>query len=135
MKWMVERDDRRRLGQAVALHDQEAELAPEPLEFRLERRGAADDAPELPAEEPVRGPVAPPAPQEMAAGQHVGLGGDRQDALKVLTQDVEYLRHTNEDRDAARLDLVQNLRRTVAVGKDDRAGEHGRHERRHRLPE
>ncbi len=74
---MIERDDRRRLGEAVALHDEEAELAPERFEIRLERRGAAHDAPELPAEETMHGAIPPPAPKKMLAREHVGLGGDR----------------------------------------------------------
>ena len=70
---MVERDDRRRLGEAVALHDEEAELAPERFELRIERRGAADDAPELPAEQPMDVAVAPPAPRPVLAGERIRL--------------------------------------------------------------
>ena len=59
---MVEADDGRRLGEAVALDHHEAEPAPELLERRIERRGADDEAPELQSEEPVRPAIAPPAP-------------------------------------------------------------------------
>ena len=50
---MIQRDDRRRLGQAVALDHDEPELAPERFELGLERRGADDERPELPAEQPM----------------------------------------------------------------------------------
>ena len=58
---MVERDDRRGLGEAVALDHGESHLAPERLELGLERRRAHDERPELPAEDPMDVPVVPPA--------------------------------------------------------------------------
>src|SRR5207237_9401514 len=43
---MIERDDRRRLGEAVTLDHDEADLTPEALELGVERRGADDERPE-----------------------------------------------------------------------------------------
>src|SRR5581483_10033035 len=61
MERMVEGDDRRGLGQAVALRDEEAECAPELLEARLQRRAADDQADELPSEQPMDPAVTPAA--------------------------------------------------------------------------
>ena len=66
---MVQADDRRGLGQPVALNDDEAELGPERLEIAVERRRADDERPELPAEQPVHAAVAPPAHEEVPAGR------------------------------------------------------------------
>ena len=53
VKRVIERDDRRGLGEAVALDDHEAEPPPERLELGIERRRADDDRPELEAEHAV----------------------------------------------------------------------------------
>ena len=66
---MIQGDDRRGFGQAVALNDGEPELAPERLELAVERRRADDERPELPAEQPVHAAVAPPAHEEVPAGR------------------------------------------------------------------
>src|SRR5262249_42256038 len=66
---MVQRDDRRRLGQPVALNDGEAELAPERFERRIERCGADDERPELQAERAMNLSVAPPAQREVLAAR------------------------------------------------------------------
>ena len=133
---MIERDDRRRFGEAVALHDEEAELAPERLELRIERRRAADDAPELPAEQPMHARGSATSARASACRRATSASAvTGSDALDVLAQHVEHLRHADEHRDAPRLDLTEDLGRAVAVREDDRAVEHRRHERRHRLPE
>ena len=71
---MVERDDRRGLGEAVALDHGESHLAPERLELGLERRRAHDERPELPAEDPMDVPVVPPAAK--CAREDVALQAD-----------------------------------------------------------
>ncbi len=47
---MIQADDRSRLGQTVALHDDESQLSPERFERVVERRGADDESPEFQAE-------------------------------------------------------------------------------------
>ena len=64
---MIQRDDRRGLGEAVALNHEESEPAPEGLELGIERRRTDDDSPELPAEQPVHAAVAPPSPRPVHA--------------------------------------------------------------------
>src|SRR5207344_3174759 len=59
---MVERHDRRGLGQAVSLNNHEAQLAPERFERAIERRGADDEGPEFQTKLPVDAPEVPPAP-------------------------------------------------------------------------
>ena len=58
---MVQRHDRRGLGEPVALDDDKAEPAPERLERRLERRGADDERPELQTEQSMHRAIPPPA--------------------------------------------------------------------------
>src|SRR5690606_11458581 len=65
---MRQRDDGCCFGEAVALDDEIAKLAPEPFEFGIERRPADDDGPELPAELAPHVPIAPPAPDEILPG-------------------------------------------------------------------
>ena len=77
---VIQRDDRRGLGQAVALDDDEPEPAPERLELGIERRGADDERPELQAEQPMDPPVAPPAPATSASLRADGSRRLRRDA-------------------------------------------------------
>ena len=58
---VVQRDDRRGFGEAVALDDGEPHAPPELLEVGRQRRGADDERPELQAERRVHAAVAPPA--------------------------------------------------------------------------
>src|SRR6478672_11342983 len=109
---MVERHDGCGFRQSVALHDEESELAPERLELRLERGGAADDAPELPAEESMNGAVMPPAPHPMSLGQAIRLTRLREQPFDVLAEDIENFRNADEHRYAPRRDLANDLRRT-----------------------
>ena len=60
---VIEGDDRCRLGQPVALDDDESEPAPKGLELGIERCGADDHRPEFPAEHAVDPPIAPPSPR------------------------------------------------------------------------
>ena len=110
---MIQRDDRRGLGEAVSLHDGESQLAPELLELGVERRRADDEGPELRAEQPVHVPVLPPAPGNARAGarrtvtlqserpQRAGVPRARRGAQRVLAQHVENLRHRHQHRDAS----------------------------------
>src|SRR5262249_43424776 len=132
---MIERDDGRGFGEAVTLHDEKAELAPERFEFRIERRRAADAAPELPPEHAMNFAVPPPSPDERLAFERILLRRERIDALYVLAQHVEDLRDRDQHRDSSRLDLPDDLHRVVAVRENYRATNHRRHERRHGLPE
>ena len=74
---MVQRDDRRGFGQAVALDDDEAEPLPELLERGGERRGADDERPELHAEHPVDAAVAPPARRNRQPRRRIRCRQDR----------------------------------------------------------
>src|SRR5208337_1237256 len=73
VKWMVQRDQRSRLRQAVALNDDETQPAPELLGFRVERRSAGDEGPELPSELIVDSPEAPPASHEVLVFRRLEL--------------------------------------------------------------
>ena len=131
---MVEGDDRRGLGQAVALDDQEPEPRPERLQPGIERRRADDERPELPAEQPVDPPVAPPAPRDVQR-LFRGGGGLGHQMRDVVAQHVQDLRHADEDRHAAGPDLPDDAGRVVAAHEDGDALQHRRHEGRHRLAE
>ena len=130
---VVQADDRRGLSETVALDHDEAELGPERLEVAVERRRADDERPELPAEQSVDRAVPPPAPEEMLprAG-HIGMGYDTQD---MLAQHVQDLRHGNEHRDTALLDLCGDLARVVPAHEDDVPRQHGGNEGGHCLAE
>ncbi len=131
---VIQADDRRRLGEAVALDHHEAEPAPELLERRIERRGADDEAPELQPEEPVRAAIPPPAPREVLfARRRLGRLGRR--PQHVLAQHVEDLRHRHQHGHAARLDLPHDVVRVEAAHEHDRARQQRRDEGRHRLAE
>jgi hypothetical protein len=132
---VVQRDNGRRLGETVALNHQKPELSPEGFERRVQRRRAADDAPELPAEQAMGLPVTPPAPEPVPTFERIGRGRDRKDPLEVFAQHVEHLRHAHENRHASRCNLMQDLRRAVPVREDDSAAEHRGHEGGHRLAE
>src|SRR3954451_12865458 len=99
---MVQGDDGRGLSQSVALNDDEAELAPECFERRVEWRRADDEGPELQSEGAVNSAIPPPSAGEMFAPI---LLGDAFSAairsLHVLFQHVEHLRHRDEHRDPA----------------------------------
>ena len=60
------------------------------------------------------------------------MGSDTQD---VLAQHVQDLRHGDEHRDAAVLDLCGDLARVVSAHEDDDPRQHRRNEGRHRLAE
>jgi hypothetical protein len=53
----------------------------------------------------------------------------------MLAQDVEDLRHADEHRNPAALDLRHDLGRVVAAHENHDPGQHRRDECRHRLPE
>ena len=57
------------------------------------------------------------------------------DADDVIAQHLEDLRHAHEHRDPPRPDLPDDVVGRVAAREDDHAGQHRRHEGRHRLPE
>ena len=97
---MIERDDRRRLGQPVALNDDEAEALPELLERGRQRRGADDKRPELQAEhaDGSRGSATIAWESTGVGSGRVGGGGI--DAQRVLLQHVEDLRHAHDHRNA-----------------------------------
>src|SRR5262249_18831419 len=120
VKWMIECDDGRGFGEAVALDNEKSELAPERFEFGIERRRAADAAPDLPPEHAIDFAVPPPSPDERFAFKRIFLGGKRIDTLHVFAKDVEDLRHGDQHRDSSRLDLTNDLYRVVAVREDHR---------------
>ena len=147
---VIQRDDGRRFGQAIALDDHVSELAPERFEIAVERRGADDERPELPAEHAVDLAVLPPADQEMSPARlnrtapltakatvvRRSLWRRRKGSRDhIFAQHVEDLRHGHEHRNASRFDLRNDVDRAVAAHEDDHAGNHRRNERGHRLTE
>ena len=133
-KRVVEGDDGRRLGQAVALDDQEPESRPERLHLRIEGRRPDDERPELVAEQPVHPAVAPPAPRDVLAPleRRGDLGREVHD---VVAQHLEDLRDADEHGHAAGPDLADDGGRVVAAHEDGDPLQHRRHEGRHGLPE
>ena len=130
---MIQADDRRRLGEAVALHDDESELAPERLERAVERRRADDKRPEFQAEHAMNPAEMPPAPHPVP--RRARARRLRRDAQHVLAQDIEDLRYRHDDGDPPLLHLRDDVDRVVAAHEHDDAAEHRRDECRHRLPE
>ena len=131
---MIQGDDRRRLRQAVALDDGEAEARPVHLEVRVERRRAHDEGPELHAEQPVHVAVQPPPlhPVHARAGRR---GRRRRGVLHVAAEHVEHLRHRHEHRDAPLVNLPDDVVRAEAADEHRGARQHRRDERGHRLAE
>src|ERR1019366_5649851 len=79
---MVQRRNRGRLREPVALDHDIAQFAPEFLQRRIEWRSAHHEAPELPAQTPVYAPVLPPLPVPLpAACGRTGLGHGLQDVI------------------------------------------------------
>src|SRR6185503_2620928 len=99
---MIQTDDGSRLGEPVALNDDEPELAPELFEPGVERGGAHHERPEFQSEEPVHAPIPPPAPDEMlflSAWTDVWPRGTHH----VLARHIEDLRDRHQHRDAPAL--------------------------------
>ena len=135
---MVQRDDGRRFGEAVALDHEKSEAAPERFQLRIEWRGADDERPELEAEHPVHAAIPPPP----RGGMHPRLVPRIADRSQrripgdhVVAQHLEHLRHADHDRDAPGADLPDDVGRGQAAREDHHAGQHRRDERRHRLAE
>ena len=140
---MIERDDRRGLGEAVALNDDESELAPERFELGVERRRADDERPELPAEHPMHVPVAatsacanvrvPPRP---AAGVALPSSTSRRSDAQSCSRSTSRIFGTDTSTEIRRvLICVDDLPRVVAAHEHDDARQHRRNEGRHRLAE
>ena len=131
----LRRDDRRGLGEAVALDDHEPELAPERLELAVERRGADDEAQNFEPEQPMdRGGSATSASRQCCFGS----GRRRLPARRRSTCSRSTSRIFGTDTSteiAPRLDLRDDLARVVAAHEDHDARQHRRDERRHRLAE
>ena len=131
---MVQRDDRRGLGEAVALDDDEAQAPPELLES-----GGSGAAPTTNAQNfrPNAGGRAGSATS--APGSTCPCGGASAasgiDAQRVLAQHVEDLRHADDHRDAPALDQAHDVVRVEAAHEDHRAVDHRRDVGGHRLPE
>src|SRR6266571_4934 len=122
---VIERDDRRGFGEAVALNNGEADAPPELFEVRRQRRRTDDKGPELQAECRVDAPVPPPpAWNRDARGRR--LARFRPRACRMVTQDVENLRHADEARDSPRLDQSLDVVRVETAREDDGPAYHGR---------
>jgi hypothetical protein len=131
---VVQRDDRGGLGEAVALHHQEAEPPPEGLHLRIQGRRAHHHGPELQTEQPVRPAVAPPAGRPVHACRR-RAGRLREHALQMVPEHLEHLRHRHEHRHTAPSYLRHDVVGRVAAREDDHAVDEGRDEGGHRLPE
>ena len=134
MERMIQRHDRRRLGQPVPLNDDESQSRPEFFELRIERRRPHHEAPELPSEQPVHSAIPPPAhqPVRLIRARAPRLGRDLQN---ILPHRFQNSRHRNQHRNAPLANLPGDLPRIVAVDEHGHARQHRRNERRHRLPE
>src|SRR5205823_10971614 len=112
---VIERDDRRGFREAIALNNGEADAPPELLEVRRQRCRANDKGPELQAERRVDAPVPPPpAWNRDARGRR--LARFRPRTRRMVAQDVENLRHADEDRNSPRLDQALDVVRVEAAG-------------------
>ena len=98
---MIQRDDRRRLGQAVSLDDGEPHAPPELLEVRRQRRGAHDKRPELHPERGVDAAIAPPASGiDMPAGGASADSGHARTACSRSTSSIFGTQTSTETRRA-----------------------------------
>ena len=133
MERMVQRDDRRRLGEAVTLNDDKAQASPERLELGIERGRADDDRPELESEHAMHGAIPPPARRPVHLRRR--LGRLRRHAHEMVPQDLEDLGHAHQHRHAPIVDLPDDVVGRVAAREHHEAGQHRRDERSHRLSE
>src|SRR5687768_3196101 len=62
---MIDADQRRGFGHAIALNHCKAEPAPKALGLGIQRRAARNERPKLPAKHPVNLPKSPPAKHDM----------------------------------------------------------------------
>ena len=131
---VVERYDRRGLGEAVTLYHQEPEPGPERLEVGVEGRGADNEAPELHPKQSVDSPVAPPTSGHIR-GVRRRLGHLRGNLQHVLSQHIEDLGDAHQHRDPAALNLVHDGRGAVSPHEHTDTREHRRDERSQRLTE
>ena len=132
---MIQADDRRGLGEAVALNHARSRGVPQ----NSSSAGSSGAAPTTklqnfqPNARWTRGIAT------TAAGSARRRGGIsaamRRHAQDVLAQHVEDLRHRHQHRDPARLDLADDVVRVVAADEQHRPGQHRRDEGGHRLAE
>src|SRR5215510_12716817 len=105
---MVQRDDRRGLGEAVSLDDGKTETPPEFLDVRRQRGRAHDKRPELQAKRRMHAAVLPPPSwNRYALRRRLRRFWKRMD--DVLAKDVENLRHADEHGHTTRLDQMKNV--------------------------
>ena len=116
---MIQRDDRRGFGEAVALDHDEPEPAPERLEIGIERRRADDHRPELEAEHPVDAAVFPPAPRPVHRRGALGSFGRDASTCSFSTSRIFGTQTSTEIRRLA--DLPDDVFGRVAAGEDDHA--------------
>ena len=105
---MIQRDDGRGLGEAVALDHQKPKLGEERFQIGRQRRRANDKAPELPAEQPMHFAIAPPAAQPVAFPR-LQLAQFRKCLDEMRSQDFENLRYRYQHRNAPRANLPQDF--------------------------
>ena len=128
LKGMVQRDERRGLGQAVALNDDEAQPPPELFGLGIERSAAGDEGPELPSELVVDSAEAPPAAHEVLVFRRLELALEArqparcfQVAQDLVFQRLHQARHGDHHRDALALDDAHHLGRVQRVLEDARS--------------
>ena len=133
MERMVQGGDRCGFGEAIALDYNEAELSPEFFQRSVERGRTHHEGPELPSEVAVNAAVLPPAGVPFpTAGRGCGVGESGKD---VVAQQIEHLGHADHHGNPTVPNQVRRLARTVTGLEENFPGDHGRNQRRHRLPE
>src|SRR6266704_2395380 len=104
---VVDADERRSLGHAIALNHGESEPLPEPLGVRIERCATRNKGPELPTEHVMNRAKRPPAAEKISAGRRgnrflksIQFSSRLEVALDLFPQRIESARHGDDDRDA-----------------------------------
>ena len=133
---MIQRDDRRGLGEPVALDDDEPELAPELLELGVERRGADDERPELQAEQPMDAPVAPPARRDRQCCFGAGRRPPRARRAATCSRSTSRIFGTDTSTETRRVLICATMSCGLKLRmKTTVPRQHRRNECRHRLAE
>ena len=133
---MIQGDERGGLGHAIALNEREAEAGPELLQIFRQGSAAADEGPELPAEEAMLAAEAPPAAERGDLLRTVEPVRECWvEAGKVATQQFQDARHRREYGDSLVMDELGEPGCVQTGLEVNLGGEQGWHPQAHELPE